>query len=98
MPKTNFGRWSTATLIAFLVFFSLQMLLVASGQRGGETYFSNPYLAVNGILAGLSAVGTFLTGILAVWKQGERSASVYFATFTGLLVLIFVIGELLSRR
>ena len=98
MPKTNLGRWSAGTLIAFLGVFGLQLLLVASGHRDGEPYFSNPYLAVNGILAGLSALGTFFTGVFAIWKQGERSASVYIATFIGLLVLVFVVGELLSRR
>lgn len=38
LPKTPLGKWSTELALAFLVLLIAFLLLVASGQRGGETF------------------------------------------------------------
>lgn len=95
MPKTVLGKWSVGLIIAFFLFFGLLLLLVASGQRGGETFFSNPYLAFAGVFAAISATGSFFAGLASIIKNKEMSVLVILSTAIGLLVLWFVLGEFL---
>ena len=81
--------------MAFFLFFSLFQLLVALGQRGGETFFSNLALTIPGLLAASCAVTGFVVGMVGVIKSRERSILVYFAILIGLFVLIFVLGEII---
>lgn len=76
--------------------FGLLLLLVTFGQRGGETFFSNPGLAITGILAAAAGVLAFIVGIIAIIKHKERSILVYLSTLLGLFILLFVVGEIVS--
>jgi len=96
LPKTPLGKWSTASIVAFVIFFAAFQLLVASGQRGGETFFSNLVLTIPILLAGSSGVLAFLTGVISVIRNRERSILVFLATSIGLFVLIFWLGEVIS--
>lgn len=74
---------------AFGTLFGIFLLLVASGQHGNETFFSNLALSVPVLLASISGMVAFLSGLAGViWKQ-ERSALVSLAMFIGLFVLVF---------
>lgn len=95
MPKTNLGRWSIWLIIGFFVFLGLFYLAVALGQRGGETFFSNLILTIPILLAGVSGILSFFTGITSIVKSKERSVLVFLATVLGLFVLFFVMGEIL---
>ena len=95
MPKTALGKWSVALIVAFIVLLISFQLLVASGQRGGETFFSNLMLAVPMLIAGISGVSAFVTGLIGVIRSRERSIIVYLATVIGLLVLLFGLGEII---
>jgi len=94
MPKTTLGKWSVALISAFIVFLISLQLIAASGQRGGETFFSNLALAVPILIAGISGVSAFVTGLVGVIRSGERSIIVYLATAIGLLVLLFCLVEI----
>ena len=96
MPKTRLGKWSVALVVVFLLLFATLQLLIASGQRGGATFFSNPALALPGLLEGISGVFAFLTGIVGIITSRERSVVVFLAVAMGFLVLVFVLGEILS--
>lgn len=98
MPKTRTGKCSVGFIIAFFVLLALLQILVASGQRGGNTFFSNPLLAVTGITAGTSGVLSFFIGIFSIIKHKERSVWVYLTTLVGLFILIFVLGEILATH
>lgn len=50
MPKTDLGKWSVGLIVVFFLLFAAFRILVVSGQRGGETFFSNPILAILGML------------------------------------------------
>ena len=79
-------------MVVFIVTFQL---LVLSGQRGGETFFSNPVLTIPILLAGTSGVFAFLTGLISVIRNRERSILVFLAMLIGLFVLLFWFGEVI---
>ena len=93
LPKSYLGKWSTGLIAAFVVFFVTFQVLVASGQRGGETFFSNLVLTIPILLAGTSGVLAFLTGLIGAIRNGERSILVFLAMVVGLFVSLFSIGE-----
>ena len=94
-PKSTMGKWSTGLIIALLLFFAVFLILVASGQRGGDTFFSNLTLTIPMLLAGVSGVSALVTGIIGIVKSRERSVLVFLATAIGLFVLVFTLGEIL---
>ena len=96
LPKTHPGKWSIGLIGGLVLFFALMWLLVAAGQRGGETFSSNLALAVPGLLAAVSGVAAFFTSIITIIKSRDRSVLVFLATFIGFDVLLFCLGEVLS--
>ena len=95
MPKTALGKWSVALIVAFIVLLVSFQILVASGQRGGETFFSALILTVPILIAGISGVSAFVTGLIGVIRSRERSISVYLAVTIGLLVLLWGLAEII---
>jgi predicted Abi (CAAX) family protease len=95
LPKTSWGKWSAGLIVAFILFLALFLILVASGQRGGETFFSNLLLTVPMLLAGTCGVAAFVTGLIGIIKSKERSILVYLAIFIGFDILVFCLGEVL---
>jgi heme exporter protein D len=95
LPKTALGKWAFWLAIAFSVLLLLGIMLVSIGQERGETFFSNLYLAVPGLLTLVSGIATFLTGIISIIFVKERAILVFLATAIGLLVIVFIVGDLL---
>ena len=94
LPSTRLGWASLWLLGGFLVFYALFQILVASGQRGGETFFSNPWLALSILIAAGSAIAAGAAAIVAIlWRQ-ERSILMVLSLMLGLLVAVFVLGEI----
>jgi hypothetical protein len=94
-PKTNLGKWSAWLIVAFAVSMASFGILVASGQRGGDTFFSNPILTIPVLIAATSGIAAFITGIISIVRRKERSISVYVAVAFGLITLVFVLGEII---
>lgn len=95
-PKTPLGAWSVGLLAAAALLFAAAQGLVASGQRGGETFTDNLALSIPLLLMTVCAVLAFLMGIVGIVRSKERSVFVFLATLIGLVVLVFMIGELLG--
>ena len=95
LPKTTFGKWSVALIIVFIVLIALVQLLIALGQRGGETFFSALILTVPILIAGISGVFAFVTGLIGIIKSRERSILVYLAVAIGLPVLLWGLAEIM---
>ena len=95
LPKTTPGKWSAGLLAALIIFFVAFQLLVASGQRGGETFFSNLMLTIPILFAGTSGVLAFVIGLIGTIRSRERSILVFLAMLIGFFVLLFGLGEVI---
>ena len=93
MPSTRPGCLSLAAFALFCVFLLLFFAGVAVGQKGGDTFFSNPYLALTILAAGTCGVSAGLLALFAVIAMHERGCLVWPIMVIGLLVGIFALGE-----
>ncbi len=92
-PTTTPGRWTLVSIGGFGALLAGFVLLVASGQRGGDEFFDNLWLAVPFLLAYACAVAAAVLGCVAIVRRRERSAPVMLATLVGLLVTAFGVLE-----
>ena len=83
-------------IIGLFVFYGGLYGLAAAGQHGGDTFFSNPSLASMGLLAGISGVAGFVTGLAGIIWRREHAVPVWLATLIGLFVVFFIAGEFIS--
>ncbi len=95
LPTTSLGKWSVLSVIGFALSIAALYLMIFLGERGGEGFFTNLWLAIPGLLAAVFGILSFLVGVIAVFWKRERSILVFVATIIGLLVLLFVSGEIL---
>ena len=95
MPHSKIGKWSVGFFGAFIFFLMLFYIIVATGQRGGETFFSNLALTIPMLLAGTCSVAGFVTGLIAIIKKRERSGLTYVAVVIGALVILWIAAEVL---
>ncbi len=95
MPSTKIGKWSVSLISAFFVLILIFYGFIIAGQRGGDGFFDNLYLAIPAVLAGVCGIASFVVGLMAIIKQRERSALVYLAVVIGALVTLFIAAEIL---
>ena len=95
MPKTVLGKWAVWLIVAFVLLMVVFQLLVASGQRGGETFLDNLLLTIPMFLAGICGICSLVTGLVGIIMSKERSILVFLASIVGLFVLVFVFGEII---
>ena len=93
LPVTRLGWWSAGLLAAFAAFLTALFSLIAAGERGGEGFFSNLWLALPGLGAGLSGVLAGVTAGVAIVRRGERSVIVFLVLIVGLIVALFLLAE-----
>lgn len=96
LPRTRRGRLGVVLFglhIALMVFFQL---LLATGQRGGETFFDNVWLASTILLAGVAALAAGGVSLLAMIGRGERSLLSLLVAAYGMFVALFALGEVLA--
>ncbi len=94
-PKHTLGKLSVELLVLSIIFFGVLMALIFSGQKGGDTFFSNLLLAIPGLLVAICGVAAFFTGIISIVKEKECSILVYLSTGIGFFILLFVASEIL---
>ena len=95
MLKTRFGKWSVGLIAIFFLSLVFFYIFIALGQRGGEGFFSNLWLAIPGLLAGISGIFAFFTGIISIFKDKERAVLVFLSTAIGFLILLWCLAEIL---
>lgn len=77
IPRTRMGRLAVGGDAAFLVFLGAFIGLVASGQTGGDKFFSNPWLSGSILLAGGAAVASGIVGLVCILtRQGAIASSI----------------------
>ncbi len=93
MPSSRSGRWSLILAVAAVCGLAAFYGLVIGGQRGGDTFFSNPWLAGTMTAAVVCAIAAAGAGLYGIVRARERSAVVFATTTFGLLVLAYAIAE-----
>jgi len=88
-PRTRLGFWAVRLLAAFAALFVTLCALVAAGQRGVWLLSLVIPLFLCGLVAGATAA-------FAVVRRGERSVLVFLPLVVGILIIIFVVGELIG--
>ncbi len=98
LPKTSLGWWSVSLTVAFILFFALFRILVASGLR---KWVFSPAPFINWDLliyaAFISSMASLVTGLIII-KSKEWSILIFLATLIGLLVLFYVLVVILFAR
>jgi hypothetical protein len=94
-PSTNLGIYSVWLIIAAFIFFIVFYSFIISGQRGGDSFFSNLSLAIPMLTAAILAILSFLTGIISIISKRERASLVYISTILGFFVLLFGLVEII---
>lgn len=95
LPHSRWGWVALALLgvhVAFMLFFNL---MVATGQRGGDTIFDNLWLTLPIFIAGIAAISAGVLGGAAIILRGERSIFVFAALLLGIFVAWFAIAEVM---
>jgi hypothetical protein len=96
VPRTYLGKWSVGMIVAGLLFFTFANIIAGlQGPRADQTIFDNPLLSVPMILAGLSVISSFFTGVIGMIWRRERAVLVFISSLIGFLLLVFLIGEFL---
>ncbi len=97
-PESVWGRLSVGSAILFFLFLSLFYSICALGQRGGETFFSNLYLAIPILLAAISGVAAFFSGLISIFKKKDYSVLIFLSTLIGFFVLFWFMAEIVSSH
>jgi hypothetical protein len=93
-PSTRLGRGSVWLAVAFVALFLVNAIVFApSTVESPWRQAVLPFYALFMLACGLSAG---IAGLVAVIQRGERSWLVWLAILLGLLVLLFLVGELLA--
>jgi hypothetical protein len=93
-PTTDLGRWCVALAGVCVLGVVVMATVVASGQRGGKTISDNWWISAPALVAAVSAVGSFVTGLVAMLGSRERSQLVRVIVVVEGVVTAFLIGEL----
>jgi hypothetical protein len=80
-------------MVAATWLFAAFFALVISGQKGGDTFFSNPWLAGTMTAGAAAAIAAAGFGLFSIVRERERSIAVFVTTTFGLLVLAYAILE-----
>ena len=94
-PHINLGTYSVWLFIALCLFFIIFYFFIVSGQRGGNTFFSNLLLAIPILIAATLAVFSFVTQITGIINRKRRAVFVFISTVVGFLVLLFGLFEII---
>jgi len=95
-PSTRPGRWSLLLLAVAVVLFAVANIAVATGQEGGETVFDNLWISVPMLGAGATVLTAGGFAGFAIIRRRERSLPVAGVMAFGLLVFLFLVGEISS--
>ena len=89
-PRTALGKWSIRAIVVSIAFSLLALLIrVVSGDEA--TFLINTAVYVLLLLAGVSGVCAFFTGIVGITRRKDRSVAAFTATTTGLLIGLFTL-------
>jgi hypothetical protein len=102
IPKTKLGKWSLGLITVmptlFFIGTSFTNSLYKSVPAGStilEDIARRPALVFTMLVGMVTGISAFIVGLIAIIKQKERALLVYVATLIGMLLTLFLIGEVL---
>ena len=102
IPKTKLGKWSLGLIAAMptLLFIGTSFTntlykSVPAGSTILEDIARRPALALTMLVGMVAGISAFIVGLTAIIRQKERALLVYVATSIGMLLILFLIGEVL---
>lgn len=94
MPRSRPGVWSVMFGVGFVLMETVFFMLVAAGQRGGATFWSNPLLSLPTVAAAVCGLAAGIGALTALTFRRDRAVVLVLPLLLGLFVLVFTIGEL----
>jgi hypothetical protein len=88
MPKTKLGKWSVGLNILFLIIVAVSLVLVLVLKT---LSFDDRWWDITVPIASLIVLIAFVTGIVAVTKNKERSVWIYASIVTGICAILFAV-------
>jgi len=102
LPKLKLGTWSIFLIILMPIFMFLGKSIflnfyvnTPAGETIPQDIIRRPGVALPMLLGIFGGIAAFVTGAVAIIRKKERSLLVYTSSLFGLLVLLFVLGEVL---
>ncbi len=102
IPKTKLGKWSLGLIAVmpalFFIGTSFTNSLYKSVPAGStilEDIARRAALALTMLVGMVAGISAFIVGLIAIIRQKERALLVYVATSIGMLLILFLIGEVL---
>lgn len=92
-PTSRTGRWALGCVGAALLCFAVANVGIAFGQRGGDTFFDNPFLSFTMLAAAACALAGGGLAAFALATRRDRSGLLLLPLLLGLVVAFFVVGE-----
>lgn len=93
LPSSRGGRWSVGLAIVSLLALALFSVMVASGQRGGDSLLDNWLLTGPMVIVAAAGIAGLGAALLAVLRSHERGLLVVLPLLWGLVVTFFAVGE-----
>ena len=94
LPSSRDGRWSVGLAVVSLVSLGWFFLMVASGQRGGDSFSDNWLLTGPMVVVVAAGIAGLIVALVAVLRSHERNLLLALPALWGLVVTFFTIGEL----
>ena len=93
-PGTLPGWWAVGLITAFfaLLLINLPNILNSSATQPAWVQIAIPIYEIANLLCGL---GALVLGWFAILRRGERSWLVFLSILPGLILIVFLLGELI---
>lgn len=93
-PSSRGGWWAVGFAAVSLLGLAVFFVMVASGQRGGDSFLDNWLLTGPMVVVLAAAIAGLIAALLAVVRSHERGLAVAIPALWGLFVTFFAVGEL----
>jgi len=101
IPGDSLGRWSVGLVAVMPILFFIGSTFLSSlyeSVPAGRTILADitarPFLALAMLSGMASGISGFITGLLAIVKQKDKTFLVYISTVIGGLLTLYLIAEL----
>jgi hypothetical protein len=98
LPITKLGKWSLVLLLGFFLLFIFTIVVIVGifKQEGGESFTDNLLISIPMLSAFGLAITALLSGIVSVLKYKERALLVYLLIILGLIITLYIFGDLIT--